>query len=863
MAALLSASSSAGPLDALRASNASVRRTVLDNGMVCLVKEDPSAPVVAVQIWVGSGAVHEQEFLGAGLSHYMEHMIFKGTPTRGPAEVTKAIDDAGGEINAYTAQDRTVFHADLPSRNWRVGVDVLADAVMHASLPEAEWEREKQVILREFAMGYDSPERVLNKLIWDTAFRVHPYRVPVIGYEDVFRTMTRDQLETYFHRHYVPDNMITVVVGDIDADEVQAYLRQVFAGFARRPRAPITLPAEPPQMAPRTARQTGTYEVTRLVHAWHTVPLNHPDAPALDLLAAIVGQGRSSRLERRLKEQQRLVLEIDAWSYTPKEAGLFGISATVEPDQEAAARAAIEREVGAWLEEPFTAEELEKARRGMLVSELGGLQTASGQASSYASGEFYAGNPRFAEFYLAGIESVTAEQLRDVAARYLRPANRTEVVLAPDEAPAAAAREATRHELNLQRIVLSNGVPLIVRPDHRLPFLHVTAALTGGVLSENPTNNGITQLMADLLTRGTARRSAEQLAEEIERLGASLSGFAGRNSFGLQASGLSGDADVLLEVLADCLTHSTFPDVEVDKQRAIQLAGIRQQREQPMFVGQEALRETLFPNHPYRFNPSGTEASVGGLTRADLQAHFQRYVNASNLALAICGDITLEQARALAERHFSAVPAGARPAMHLEAAAPDLPARREQREPREQAIVLVGFPGLDVKDPRVDALSILQKAMSGLSSDLGIEVREKRGLVYYVGAFSLVALDPGFFAFYAGTRPDAVPEVERLIDEQIERLVREGLREEEFNRAREQILAAQDMSLQSNGEIAQLCALNELYGLGYRYQFELPERMARLTPADVQKAAASVLEAKRKAVALVLPETPTPTEETP
>lgn len=848
--------SRAGTLDALRASNAQVRRTVLDNGLVCLVKEDHSAPVVAVQIWVGSGAVHEESALGGGLSHYMEHMIFKGTPTRGPAEITKAIDDAGGDINAYTAQDRTVFHADLPSRNWKVGVDVLADAVMHAALPEAEWEREKEVILREFAMGYDSPERELNKLMWGTAYRVHPYRVPVIGYEEIFRRMTRENLLDYFHRHYVPDNMIVSVAGDIASDEVEAYLRETFRDFARQPRAPVILPPEPPQVAPREARQTGHFEVTRMVMAWHTVPLSHPDAPVLDVLAAIVGQGRSSRLERKIKEQARLVHEIDAWSFTPQDPGLFGIGAVCDPTNEVQVTEALEQEIASWSETPFTDAEIEKARRSMLVSELGALQTASGQAGSYASGEFYAGNPRFSEFYLAGVEGVTPERLRDVARRYLTAPNRTLVILAPQPGGDAAVRDERDHrDLNLQRLTLSNGIPLIVREDRRLPFVHLTAAFSGGLLAENEANNGITQLMADLLTRGTKHRDAEQLADEVEQLGASLSGFAGRNSFGLQAGGLSGDAETLLAVLADCLLDPTFPEAELEKQKVVQLAGIRQQREQPMFVAQEALRAALFPSHPYRFNPSGTEASVSGLTRDDVQRQFQRYATRSNVVLSIFGDITADAARALAEKYLARLPEGPRPALHVSAAPPALPVRSEVREPREQAVVLVGFPGVDLADPRVDALSVLQKALSGLSSDLGIEIREKRGLVYYVGAFSLVALDPGFFAFYAGTRAEAVPEVERLIDEQAARIVRDGLRDEEFNRAREQILAAQDMSLQNNSDLAQSCALNELYGLGYRYQFEASERLRRLTPADVQRAAADLFHPDRRATSVVLPAT--------
>ncbi len=846
--------SSAGTLDVLRESNARLRRVVLDNGMVCLIKPDASAPVVAVQIWVGSGSIHEGEWLGAGLSHYMEHMIFKGTTTRGPSEITKAIDDAGGEINAYTAQDRTVFYADLPSRNWKVGVDVLSDAVMNATLPEDEWEREKEVILREFAMGKDSPERELSKLLWSTAYRVHPYRYPVIGHEEIFNTMTRTELEAYFRRHYVPDNMITVVVGDVDPDEVERYLRERFSGFVRRARPQDPLPAEPPQVAPREAVKRAKVEMSRLVMAWHTVSLDHPDAPALDLLATLAGQGRSSRLESRLKEREQLVHDISAWSFTPRDRGLFAISAAFDAEREGEVRAAIEDELAAWRNGEFSEAEIDKARRNLLVSELDELQSMSGQASSYASGEFYTGNPRFSEIYLAGLERVTPQQAREVVHRYLNANQRTVVVLAPEAEPGAGSTAASEAPaLSIHRFTLANGVPVIVREDHRLPFVHATAALGGGLLSETATNNGITDLMANLLTRGTRSRSAEQIAAEIEQRGASLDTFTGRNSFGLSAQMLTEDADDILALFAECLLAPSFPADELEKQRSLQLAGLRRQREQPMFVAQEALRETLFPNHPYRFNASGRPESVRALETPHVRAHYERLVNASNLVIALFGDITLQQARALAERHFAAVPAGPRPALKTPVAPPPLPARVERVEPREQAIVLAGYPAISMDDPRVDALNVLQKALSGLSSDLGIEIREKRGLVYFVGAFSLVALDPGFFALYAGTRDEAIPEVERLMAEQVARIRAEGLREEEFERARAQLAAAASMTLQNNGELATACALNELYGLGYRYPLELEERLRALTPEAVRDAAATLLLDNRRATAIVRP----------
>lgn len=842
------------PLEALKTSNAQLHRFVLDNGTICLVKEDHSAPVAAVQIWVGSGAVNEGEYLGAGLSHFVEHMIFKGTPTRPVGEISKQINDAGGEINAYTAQDRTVFHASLPGKNWQVGFDVLADAVMHATFPKNEWARERDVILREFAMGKDNPDRQVYELMSSTAYRVHPYRIPIIGYEEVFKSATHDDLVKYFRRNYVPDNMIVVVVGDVSAADVEAHARETFKSFTRKSGQLEPLPSEPPQIAPRFARETGAYNVSRLLWAYHSVALSDPDAAALDVLANIVGSGRSSRLVKKIKEEKKLVHEIDAWSITAKDPGVFGFSATFEPTNEAAVISAIQEEVDGWAAGGFSNEELEKAKRAVLVGELGGLQTMNGQAYSYGSGEFYAADPSFSERYLENIQGVDAGKLKDAVQRYLSSANRTLVVLSPKaSAETASPTQPAAARTNVQKVTLAGGTPLIVREDHRLPFVFFCAALKGGLLTETETNNGITTLMSDLLTRGTVAHTAQEIAQTVERLGGSLSPFCGRNSFGLQAFCLSQDADTFMALFSDCLLNSTFPEDETEKQKLVQLSTIQQQREQPFFAAEEALRQTLFPNHPYRWTPQGSRETVQSLNRDALASHFRQQFVRSNLVFAIFGDITKEQAQQLAERYLSEIPDGPAPQFQSAQPRPALPCRSKRREPKEQTILLVGYPGVDLKDPRVDALTVIETALSGLSSDLSTAVREKRGLVYYVGAFDRPTIEPGLFALYAGTREETAGEVEKLMDAETARLAKKGLRDDEIERAKKQILAAQDMSLQDNGTLAQTCALNELYGLGYDYNFKFEERMQAVTADCVRETAASIFKPGLRAVSLVLP----------
>jgi zinc protease len=849
-------------LQVLEDANAALSRVVLDNGAVCLIKEDHSAPVVAVQIWVGTGSIHEEECLGAGLSHYLEHMVFKGTPTRAAGEITQAIDNEGGAINAYTGHDRTVYHAVMPSRAWRTAVDVLVDAVLNASFPEEEWERERDVVLREVAMGKDDPRRVLSKLLFQTAYRVHPYRFPVIGLEDILTAMTRAELISFHRRHYLTDNLIVAVVGDVSAGEAEAYLREHLGAVSRRARAPVTVPEEPPQLAARYVRKTGAYRVSRLQCAFHTVPLSHPDTAALDVLAQVLGQGRSSRLVRDLREERQLVHAIEAWSYTPKHPGLFSVEATFEPEREPEVVDALRAHVASWPDLPFAEGELAKAKRQALVHELRDLQTAQGQASSYASGEFYAGDARFSETYLARVEAVTAEDLRRVAGAYLRPSNRSLVVLAPESTPEAGpAPPPVLGPRETSRVVLRNGVRLLVRPDHRLPFVYVSAAMRGGLLSEAPEQNGIARLSALMLTRGTSARSAEETAETVESLGAVLQPFSGRNSFGLNARCLTQDADVMMGLLADCLVDATLPEEEWAKQRTLQLAAIAQQRERPFYLADRALARMLFPDHPYRWDELGRVETVSRITRDEGSQYLKELVTGSNLVVSVFGDLALDEARRLAEEHLTRVRPGPAPVFDHPRPEPDLPQRAEQREPKEQTILLVGYPGVAVDDPRIDALEIVQEAMSGLSSDLGIEVRDKRGLAYFVGAFQRVGLDPGCFAFYAGTREDALAEVEQLIREQAQRVATQGLRPEELDRARRQIIARHERSLQDNGGLAQTCALHELYGLGFDHVFATQQRMEQVSGDDVRTVAASVLRPGLGAAAVVLPEAGTEAKE--
>src|SRR3954462_13350850 len=240
------------------------QKRVLPNGLTIIVQEDRSAPVASVQAWCGTGSVDENQHLGAGLSHILEHMLFKGTKTNPASAITRKVQDVGGYINAYTSFGRTVYWIDAPKDGVSVALEVLSDAMMNSTLPVEEYGKEQEVIRREFAMGMDDPDRMAGQLLFATAFQRHPYRLPVIGLIDVFNQLTRDEVMQYYRSRYVPNNLTFIVVGDVDPEAVYRQLEDFFKAHPGKSLQPVFIPSEPPQLGRREAHQDFVTELTRL-----------------------------------------------------------------------------------------------------------------------------------------------------------------------------------------------------------------------------------------------------------------------------------------------------------------------------------------------------------------------------------------------------------------------------------------------------------------------------------------------------------------------------------------------------------------------------------------------------------------------
>jgi zinc protease len=831
-----------------------VTTATLDNGLLIIVREDHSAPVVSAQAWCMAGSIHEGEWLGAGLSHLLEHMLFKGTTTRPGSRIDQEVQEAGGYLNAYTSFDRTVFHIDVPNTGAKVALDVLCDIMRNATLPPDELAKEQQVIRREMDMNVDDPGRRASRRLFETAYTRSPYRFTVIGYPDIFNELKPADVLAYYREKYAPNNLFYVVVGDVKPEEVVAQIRDAYAKAKARPLPLVVLPEEPKQTASREVLEEAPIELGYLYFAWHIPELRHPDVPVLDVLAALLGHGRSSRLYREVRENKGLVNSIDAWTYSPGNPGLFGLSATVDADKFAAARDAMLAEVEKMKAAPVSTDELTKVVKQFVSATLSARKTMQGQAQDLGGCWLAANDLNFSERYLSAVKRVTPAELQRAARDYLTPENRTLYALLPVGAkPRPVVESETSHQHPVQKFELANGLRLLLKEDHRLPFVEFRAVFQGGVLAEAADNNGITQLSAKLLLKGTQRRSAENIATEIESVGGSLDSYGGNNSFGVNAEVMSDDFATGLDLLADVLLNPTFPEPALERERQIQLAGIRAQKDHLLQSASLAMRRAMFGERGYGLDPLGTEASVQNIQAADARAFHDKFARPNNCVLAIYGDINIGEVRTAVDKAFGAWKPAASPTLDFRPKTLDSVKRLTETRDKKQAVLVIGYRGLTVHDADRYALDLVQEACCDLGSRLFLRIREKLGLAYYVGAQDVAGLAPGYFALYAGTEPEKAALVEAELLSEAALLRSEGLTAEELQRAKAKVIGQRKIARQDLGGFAMTTALDELYGLGYAHSDQEDALYEAVTLAQVKAAAQKYLQPGALVIAVVKP----------
>ena len=838
---------------------APIKRDILSNGLTLVHRPDFSSEVVSVQVWVKTGSIHEDALMGSGLSHYLEHLLFKGTQRRDGKSISREVHAMGGSINAYTTFDRTVYYIDAPSSAFAQIVDVLSDIVLHSTLPAEEVERERDVILREIDMGLDDPDRQLSQALFRTAFQSHPYREPVIGHRSLYEQVTRDDLYAYYQSRYVPNNIVVSVVGAVSPEDCMRAVQGTFGQVERGRLSPVQIEEEPVQLTARREDLCGEYNISRGGLGFKVPHLSHPDSPCLDALAHALGGGESSLLWESLRNQQKLVHYIDCRNWNPGGRGLFWISFVCDPERQGEVEAAIHELIAEVIAVGFSESVVEKARRQALSGEINGRKTMSGQASRLGIGEVVIGDIHYGRRYLKRLQSIKPEDLQVVASRYLVEEGMSAVTLGPKPEADIDRSENLAEVLTLdpfEVVDFSAGARLLVQQDKRLPKVHIRCVMRGGPHYEPSNQRGVTELLAELLTKDTANRSASEISTMVDSIGGSFSATGGNNTLSFAIEVLPADLDIAVDLLSDALTCPVFDESTFRTELEAQIANLKEEDDEILDYGFRKLRERFFGEHPFAIASDGRVADLEQLTCADVEAQFQRLVTAPNVVLAVSGDFDrahLEQRlKPLLENDLSAAPF--EPDLTLPYLGPVEPVDAIERMDREQAVVLQAYPDVGIQDERYVVGEMLNELFSGMSSRLFERVREDKGMAYYVGSSRVVGLNTGMFVFYAGTHPSQAADVVAEIDQELARVVAGEVTEDELARCRTRLKAARPMGRQTLGARAMHAAINLTYGLTLDDDVEHAAKLDQVDALVLAQFAAEFFDAKRQVRLIVQPQ---------
>jgi len=847
-----------------------LHKATLDNGLTVLVKEMPGTRVATVQIWVRAGSVYENAE-EAGITHFIEHMIFKGTETRGPGELAGAIEGVGGRVNAYTSYEYTVYHATLSAVHWEMALEVLAEAVMHSVFDPVELEREKKVVLEEVAMRYDRPNIMLFHELMAAAYTRHPYRLPVIGNEDSINSFSRDKIINYIGKHYYPQNLAVVVAGDVKGREVIARAEAVMGTMTRVEAEAAALPVEPVQEEARSFTLKADIMQPQMAIAIPISKFDSPDTPVLDVLAQITGHGETSRLYRSLRDEKQLVYGINASAFTPTDPGMFEITAVLDGNNMMAAFEAVLSELFKLKHFSVTDEELKRAKRSLESDFVFNLERVEGQARVLGSFEMMTGDPREDE-YLAKIREVTAEDIKIAARKYFREQAITVGFLMPTgsafepdskevEAVIARAGEAAvqseseamlpnSYLSRVHRFKLDNGITLLVREDDTVPTVGIRVVFPGGLRDETPVTNGAFSFISDLLPKGTKSMTAKELAEAVADMAGGLTGFSGKNTFGIKADFLSRFFAEGLVLVRDVIREPAFVPQEAEKIRPELLAQLKQQEDSLTSLAFQEFNSQIFAGHPYGLNSIGSENAIKSFTAEALKDIYLQHARPANMVLAISGDVKAEETKDLVARLFGdwqdtknmtaqdieedILP----PAMLTEKKM-----RSISRE-KEQVHLVIGFLGATLKDEDRFGLEVLDTILSGQSGRLFTELRDKQSLAYSLSSFSFFGLDTGTFGIYIGTSHEKKEQAIESVWQQLNAIREEKVGEEELDRAKNILISQYELAMQTHSAQALELGLNETYDLGHDFGSRYIEAIREID-------AARVLEVARK---YILPE---------
>ncbi len=873
------------PSDALALHQDTVRE-VLPNGLTLLVRRDTSAPVVAIVTHVKAGYFDETDDI-IGIAHVLEHMFFKGTPTRGVGQIARETKANGGYLNAHTIYDHTSYYTVLPSSSFVPGLEIQFDAYARSVIDGEELARELEVIIQEAKRKKDTAYAVAIETLYAVMHDRHRIRRWRIGEETGLRTFTREHLLSFYRHWYRPDNTVLSIVGDIDIETVRREVMSRYGSLdAGRP-ARDHGPQETSAAGVRFHDWAGDIAQQHVAFGWRVPSLRHEDTPALDLAGVALGSGRASRLYRAVREQQ-LASAVTAWNYTAGDVGVFVAHVEAPAATARAAATATWRELQAARLDGFRASELTRAQRILEARWLRRLESMDGQAQYLASWEAEGGLDVGAQYYDT-LLTTDVDRVQQAMLRYLDPSQVTVVSYRPNgaeplaasvddvgellantptgstvmsspavptpvrsatishtrvDAPALHLRAAGTVDHGVHIYRTAHGVPVLVMPRPGAPLVNIGVVQRGGAAVDEAHHEGLARLTAQTMLKGTRTRTGAQLAEASEELGGSIGVSVGLESLGWSLSVPVRHVASATMLLADVLQEPVFHADAIATERTLALAELARARDDMHRWPMRLASLAAYGDHPYARSTIGTDASLPLLDAAAVQHFHERHIKRSASVVAVVGDVTPDDIAVLIERQFGGLTWQEGHALPDAVWPQQARALHESRAKQQTAIALL-FPGPSRNDSDRFAARVLSAIASGLGGRFFEQLRDKQSLAYTVSAFPIERRAGGAFGAYIATDPTREDEARDGLMSEFAKFVNEPPTTEEVERAQRYLIGSHAIAQQSGGNVLGELVDAWLFGEGLHELRETEARLNSVTPSAVQGMAARSFEASR------------------
>jgi zinc protease len=883
------------PAVAEEAGKFAYREITLDNGLRVITLEDFSCPIVNVQLWYHVGSKDEDPER-QGFAHMFEHMMFRGTDRIAPEEHDRYVRRTGGNSNAYTSFDQTVYHETLPANQLELALWLEAERMAFLKIDQENFDTERKVVEEEYRRGKEVPYGDLPDKILAEVFKEHPYRWSTIGNIAHLRATSVPELRDFWSRYYVPNNAILVIVGSVKHEQAQELAKKYFGWIPPAPDPPrITIREPLPTQARSVALKEKNAPTPLVGIVYRGVSVGHPDAPALEMMGTILGGGESSRVYRDLVAEQQTAAFAGGGAFSFEQDGIFGVGAALPPfgGDTSKALQALEAQVETMRTELVSERELTKARNQMLAGLVRENLTVRSKASALGSAAVLEGDVSQVNQRLDAIRAVTREDLLRVARQYLAPERALKGVVKrnllgmlfgkdqDEDPPITAEPEAVAlppgragvkrpadfpaeppiadllefdPTLKFDTHTLPNGLKLVVVPNHEVPFVSVQLGLTSGAWTEE--KPGVASMTLNMLTKGTEQHSAAKLADELETYAISLSAGGGMDTSSVNASCLTEHLERAVNLMAEVVLTPTFPPDEFSKLRRQVLTALTVVTNEPGYIADREFRRRMYGEHPYARTATGEIEDVRASQADDCRRWWSRFARPDMAVLIFAGDVERERAVALAESAFGAWEAsGPEPQIEL----PPMPEPTETHiylvdRPAKQSQIRAGHLGITRAHPDYHTTRVVTSYFGGaFLSRLNEAIRVKRGLTYGAnGGFSAQRF-AGQFRASTFTKIKSVGETVQVIFDEFKRLREEPPTQMELDDTKSYILGSFASGRETPQQSASELWLIESHGLPADYSERMLKQVAKTTEDDCVRVARAHVDASKMVVVVVGP----------